>query len=229
MHRLRYLLALVATVGVLASCSSPDRAPEGRQTAAPIATGSAVPVAAASPTSTVPPAPTSTPVLTPTATPTSVPPAVPTATQVRPPAVTGSLVPTVPPTSCPVTPPPDPPFAPSVPIKLWGGHSWFGSEALWTQSPSNGIWATPRQMAKFFWWRQGYDWQTETQPHLTVTGRRLDGPAPPAESGRATNAYNPGDIGSAMLVGFTLPTSGCWEITGRYEGATVSFVVWVVP
>ena len=30
-----------------------------------------------------------------------------------------------------------------------------------------------------------------------------------------------------MLVGFILPTPGCWEITGKYEKVTLTFVVWV--
>jgi len=32
-----------------------------------------------------------------------------------------------------------------------------------------------------------------------------------------------------MLVGVDIPTIGCWEITGRYAGHTLSFVVWVAP
>ena len=37
-------------------------------------------------------------------------------------------------------------------------------------------------------------------------------------------AYN---FGPAMLVGVDFPTTGCWEITGRYADAELSFVVWV--
>jgi hypothetical protein len=30
-----------------------------------------------------------------------------------------------------------------------------------------------------------------------------------------------------MLVGVTVPQSGCWEITARYDAAQVAFTVWV--
>jgi hypothetical protein len=31
---------------------------------------------------------------------------------------------------------------------------------------------------------------------------------------------------SAMLIGLNLPTISCWEITGDYEGHTLTFVIW---
>jgi hypothetical protein len=43
---------------------------------------------------------------------------------------------------------------------------------------------------------------------------------------RATNAHA-GDIGHAMLVGLSIPGSGCWEVSAEYQGATLSFVAWV--
>ena len=46
---------------------------------------------------------------------------------------------------------------------------------------------------------------------------------------RATNAYNKDFGGWAMLVMVEFPASGCWELTGRYKGQTVSFVVYVDP
>jgi hypothetical protein len=30
-----------------------------------------------------------------------------------------------------------------------------------------------------------------------------------------------------MVVGINFPTLGCWEITGQYQDAQVTFVVWV--
>jgi hypothetical protein len=29
------------------------------------------------------------------------------------------------------------------------------------------------------------------------------------------------------MTGINFPTTGCWEITGRYESDEVTFVVWV--
>jgi len=54
----------------------------------------------------------------------------------------------------------------------------------------------------------------------------LDAPALPLRVSKATNAFA-SDIQSAMLVGVDFPTLGCWEITGRYQGHELSFVVWV--
>jgi hypothetical protein len=99
--------------------------------------------------------------------------------------------------------------------------------------PGNGVWsALPLNpdgyTQKVFWWRKGYSWQNEPQPRLTVTGRRIDASAPPLLVSKATNAFA-ADIGSAMLVGVDFPTLGCWEITGRYADAELSFVVQIVP
>ena len=66
------------------------------------------------------------------------------------------------------------------------------------------------------------------QPALTASGRRRDGSAPPLRVSRATNAFHE-DFKSAMLIGVDFPTLGCWEITDRYKGAELSFVVWVGP
>src|SRR6266508_690609 len=144
-------------------------------------------------------------------------------------------VPHDPPPSCPITVPQNPPFVPPSPYDSMGfkGEFWYGSNSLWTAVRQNGIWeALPHNpegyTQKVFWWRDGYVWTEEPQPALTVTGERLDAPAPPLHASEATNAYA-GDIGSAMLVGVDMPTLGCWKITGKYADTELSFVVWVAP
>jgi hypothetical protein len=140
------------------------------------------------------------------------------------------------PDSCAVTQPPQPPFtppAPHSPEAPYKGDFWYGTNALWTAVPKPGVWATlPHNPAgytqKVFWWRKGYSWTQEPTPALTVTGRRLDAPAPSLNISRATNAFAD-DIKSAMLVGVDFPTPGCWEISGRYADQELSFVVWVAP
>ncbi len=112
---------------------------------------------------------------------------------------------------------------------------WYGTEALWTFLPISGSWkGLPRYNSdtegyrqKVFWWREDYDSQAEPKPKLVVTGRRLDGDGSFAVS-NATNASTP-NMGSTMLVGIDIPTHGCWEITGHYDGQTLSFVVSVDP
>jgi len=140
-----------------------------------------------------------------------------------------------PPASCPITVPQNPPFVPPAPYDLLGfeGEFWYGSDSLWTAVRQNGIWeALPLNpegyTQKVFWWRDGYVWNEEPEPELTVTGERLDAQAGPLRASKATNA-SASDIGSAMLVGVDLPTLGCWQITGKHGKAELSFVVWVAP
>jgi hypothetical protein len=100
----------------------------------------------------------------------------------------------------------------------------LSADGTWSGLPDNDTGYTQ----KVFWWRAGYNWRAEPQPDLTVSGKRLDVPAPPLVASRATNAFHP-DFSSAMLVGVDMPTLGCWEITGKYQGAALSFVVWIAP
>lgn len=144
--------------------------------------------------------------------------------------------PALPPADCAVTRPPAPPFIPPAPYPSTAPvarYAWYGTNALWTTIPKDGVWSdlphNPEGYTqKILWWREGYVWTEEPQPALTVIGRRLDGPAPELKALQATNAYAE-DIKSAMLVGVDFPSLGCWEITGSYRGQQLSFVVWIAP
>ncbi len=145
-------------------------------------------------------------------------------------------LPALPPPTCPVTRPPDPPFvppppAPAQPPATYKGLFWYGSPDLWTMLNGDGIWKDLPQEGgyseKTFWWRLGYSASTEPKPALTVIATRLDATAPMVSEDNATNAS--ADFGQAMLVGLTLPTAGCWQITGQYHGHELSFAVWVAP
>lgn len=135
--------------------------------------------------------------------------------------------------TCPVTKAEDQPFVPPppYPAKAPKGAFWFGTDQLWTLLPNHGTWgALPYHHGTFgqklFSWRQGYDWRSEPQPHLTLTGRRLGAPAPPLLGDRASNGYRE-DWKSFMVTGVSLSALGCWEITGHYQGHDLGFVVWV--
>jgi hypothetical protein len=140
--------------------------------------------------------------------------------------------------TCPTTKPPARPFIPPAPYpttppSLYAGQFWHGSDGLWTMLFADGAWRNlPRSGAgygqKTFWWRSGYDPRADPNPALTVTGRRLDGPAPTLSATGATHGLRD-DIGAFMLAGVEIPTLGCWEITGRIDGRDLSFVVWVAP
>lgn len=140
-----------------------------------------------------------------------------------------------PPNSCPVTKPSKPPFLPPAPYPSDGGV-WIGSSKLWTDVPRNGTWQglphyTPedtRYRQKVFWWSEGYDWRTENPPNLTISGKRLDGAAPPLSTDPHANAGWTADRDHAFMVaGIFIPTLGCWKITGHYKGKELSYVVWV--
>jgi len=135
------------------------------------------------------------------------------------------------PDTCPVTKPSDRPFvAPPAYRPYVGGDAfWFGTDRLWTILNGRGI---SGQGEKSFWFSQEWShyrsWiPDEIAMKLTITARRLDAPTPPPEIS-AGPTFNH-DWKAFLLGGISFPTSGCWEITGRYEDAEVQFVVWVVP
>lgn len=69
-----------------------------------------------------------------------------------------------------------------------------------------------------------FGWYRVTRRQLTITGRRLDAPVPPARSSV------PSGYGAAgfQTSGVTFPTEGCWEITGAVDSATLTFVTFVI-
>ncbi len=128
---------------------------------------------------------------------------------------------------CPVTLPPETPFVPPTPwpaVPPDPGRYWFGDSDLWTALPLDGQWAQLARGEKFWWWSANFDVQQDDTPDLLLTARRLDGDAPPFQSFPATNGYHD-SINWAMLAGVTLPTPGCWEITGHYQGTQQTIVV----
>jgi hypothetical protein len=146
------------------------------------------------------------------------------------------------PASCPATTRPATTFVPPAPYnqeKLPPNAFFIGSEKLWTGLAEPMVWGWRPHgpgheqdlTAKVFWFRVGYNWHTEPAPKLKVTGKRIDGSAPPLmlPQGPATNAIFDNQGRGAMLTGVWTPTPGCWEITGDYAGDKLSFVVWVAP
>jgi len=142
------------------------------------------------------------------------------------------------PASCPVTTPPAHPFTPPAWSEPGDDSFWLGSEKLWTEGSKSGVWewephkpgheheAQPLTV-KISWGSVDYYWRKEPRPNLTLTGRRLDGEAPPLLLMPMTNIVGTNARHGFMLSGVYVPTPGCWEITGEYRGQKLSFVVWV--
>jgi len=141
------------------------------------------------------------------------------------------------PSSCPLTVPPAVEFTPPGERQRGPGDKffWLGTKELWTSLPKSGnVWGwgprepgSPNLTAKIFWGSLDFDYHKEEDYTLKVTGRRLDGEAPPLIVDKVTNAlFVPH---AAMLTGVYVPTPGCWEITGDYKGQKLSFVIWLYP
>jgi len=135
---------------------------------------------------------------------------------------------------CPVTERPDPAFIPPEYYEgkePFEGAFWYGSEGLWTMLLEEAGSELPLSedgfIQKLFWWADGYVYSEEPMPEFLLLGERLDTNAPVIESTEATNAFS--EYGSSILTGVAIPTEGCWQISGRYRGETLSFVVEVVP
>jgi hypothetical protein len=136
--------------------------------------------------------------------------------------------------SCPITKPPEHPFVPPAPYsaQLNPNSFWFGTEKLWTFLTADGTWNglphytpdDPTFRQKLFFWRAGFDARSEPQPALTITGKRLDAPAPPLASDQANAGWQTRDQ-PFIVTGINIPTLGCWQITAHYQGQNLTFVV----
>jgi hypothetical protein len=104
---------------------------------------------------------------------------------------------------------------------------WYGSEALAVQLPPNGVWPSTEPGAeaavKVFWWSAGF--RPGSESNLSVSIKELNGAPLSAIVSKATNARAEALGGWAMLTGIDFPAAGCWEITGRYLGQELTFVV----
>lgn len=101
----------------------------------------------------------------------------------------------------------------SLAVKLWPGGV-LRAGRLADGSSFADVEADGSIVAKLGWWR-GVDGR------LTISGERLDAPAPPLRSdvpaGYGRAGFQP--------TGVTFPTEGCWRVTGSVARARLSFVV----
>jgi hypothetical protein len=72
--------------------------------------------------------------------------------------------------------------------------------------------------------RMKFLWLLATDGPLIVTGRRLDG-----ESRPLTSEIPDGFLGKGFQPSYLIfPTKGCWEVTAKANGSTLTFVTTVV-
>ncbi len=118
----------------------------------------------------------------------------------------------------------------------FGGAVWYGTDKLWTVLPRDGVWrgsgpAGPHDFAyhnKLPWGRTNPPFRQRDDP-LTVTGKRLDGPAPVFTETEESSGFGPDYSGEGIMGGIEIPVFGCWRINGHYKDADLTFTIWVAP
>lgn len=110
---------------------------------------------------------------------------------------------------------------PSGDLALGNGHIWtdlWPNGVIVFRKGGAGIVAPDGSLQmKFLWFLSG------DEP-LKITGRRLDAPAPALRVGMSSQPPASGFQPSAL----SFPTTGCWEITAKAGGSTLTFVTSVV-
>jgi hypothetical protein len=143
------------------------------------------------------------------------------------------------PNTCPVTVPPQPglvppePYPPEPPFE----QAWYGTPELWTiLDPNGAVWrdipvAEDGHVGdKTLWFSENFSTAEgedfSGNADITVTAVHLDGSAPTVVEEGGVPSFNR-DIKNFMLVGLGLPEQGCWEVTARYQGAELTYVLQV--
>lgn len=109
---------------------------------------------------------------------------------------------------------------------------WYGTPALWTNLPADGTWKglpldDDGYVQKTVFWREGFVALEEINPALMVSGRRLDTRSDRFSFSHATHGWD--RTGDFMLMGISIPSEGCWEITAEYQNTQLTYVVEVIP
>lgn len=104
---------------------------------------------------------------------------------------------------------------------------WYGTESFAVQLPDGGVWPTtaPGNLIalKLVWRSAGF--RPGLEANLDVTVKPLNGAPANAVVLGTTNAKQESFGGWAMMTGIDFPNAGCWEVTGRYLGQELRFVV----
>ena len=140
---------------------------------------------------------------------------------------------------CRVTIPPRPGFVPPQPYPSAPSSEgvWYGSADLWTILDSRGaVWRglpvgkDGHVGDKTLWFSEkfstaeGEDFSGKAE--ITLTAVQRDGSAPQIVAEGGVPSFND-HILNFLLVGLAVPEPGCWEVTARYEGAELSYVMLV--
>ena len=104
----------------------------------------------------------------------------------------------------------------------------YGNDKIWTYLWPDGT-VTFRKKGPGFILRDGslqmkFLWLLAVDGPLSVSGKRIDGAAPPLRSD-----FSPTKPGTGFQPSYLIfPTPGCWEVTARANGSELTFVTKVV-
>jgi hypothetical protein len=108
---------------------------------------------------------------------------------------------------------------------LFGSQSAYGNGSLWVGAlwPHGVVIITPDDVDPHGSLEMKFGWYRLTSGFLTITGRRLDAPAPPLSA--LTSGYG---LTGFNASGVIFPAEGCWQVTGRAGRAALTFVTFVI-
>jgi hypothetical protein len=108
--------------------------------------------------------------------------------------------------------------------QLFGASAAAGNDGLWVGGlGENGVITRYQALEPDGSMGRKLGWTRLTPGTLVITGRRLDANAPPLRSNVADGYGDLGFQSTAVI----FPTAGCWEVTGKTETATLTFVTYV--
>ena len=110
---------------------------------------------------------------------------------------------------------------------LFGSDSAYGNGSLWVGAlwPNGDVIMTRDDVGPDGRLGMKFGWYRLTNGYLTITGRRLDAPAPPASGLTFPGGYG---LTGFNASGVIFPTEGCWQVTGRVGRVALTFVTFVI-
>jgi hypothetical protein len=110
---------------------------------------------------------------------------------------------------------------------LFGSASAHGNGTIWVGAlwPHGVVIITPDDVGADGRLGMKFGWYLTESGWLTITGRRLDGPAGPLSADISQgDAPSPGFRASGVI----FPAEGCWQVTGKTVRASLTFVTFVI-
>lgn len=108
--------------------------------------------------------------------------------------------------------------------------SWYGNGLLWAGVSPNGVQEYGRKdvagdgsIGNKLLWVTTPPWEKPA-----VSGERIDGVAPPLGAVRVNTGSFSGAANPSHMTPVRFPTPGCWRLTARFAGVSLTYVVEVV-